>query len=113
MNLQDAADRLSLCRVRLLQPRNDLMSASALEVVRWILLANAGICVLVATVFLRPWVALVERVWRTGKSPDSRVPRNLRVEAQRVWFWTLAILFVAAWWYLGTPGGAGAVMRLS
>lgn len=87
------------------------MSMNTLSILRWVLLASAVINLLQATVLfhqaqrwiMQPWFEVSARAGRRAPA----VMRDKRM--QRAWPLFMAALFFAAWWYLGTAGGAAAV----
>ena len=95
-----------------------MASSSSLAIVRWVLLALSVVALLGATVLFRPLYAATVRPWLRlneralgGRPPElppalARVVRDGRL--LRAWQLLWAVLFLAAWWYLGTTAGARA-----
>ncbi|HEX3159752.1 MAG TPA: hypothetical protein VHQ45_14625 [Gemmatimonadaceae bacterium] len=89
------------------------MSHSTLVIIRWGLLAAAALSVLQATLLqaafqrwiFQPWLMLNERA-------GARVPLIVRsARMHRTWPLFMAFLFLALWWYLGTPDGVAFFSR--
>jgi hypothetical protein len=84
------------------------MSDTVLTVVRAICFVSIVLNLLQATVFagqfrrylFDPWVAFGEK---RGGRPLPPLLKDARVH--RAWALLNAVLFAAAWWYLGTPEG--------
>ena len=83
------------------------MSDTAIAIVRWALLLSAVGALLQATVLygwfrrrmLDPWLAANAR----AGAPIS--PRLRDDRMHRAWAVGMAIIFIALWWFLGTPTG--------
>jgi hypothetical protein len=84
------------------------MSDQVLTLVRWICLASVALNLLQATVLagafrkylFEPWVSFGER---HGGRPLPPLLKDARLH--RAWSLLNALIFAAAWWYLGTPAG--------
>jgi len=83
------------------------MSDTAITILRWVIVASVVLNILQATLLFdlfqrrlfKPWVAMNERA-------GGRVPAIMRDERMhRLWPLLMAVLLIAAWWYLGTPAG--------
>jgi hypothetical protein len=83
------------------------MSDSAINVLRWVLLASAVLNILQATVLFsfferrifQPWTAFNDR--RGIKVPTSMRDERMR----RFWPWFMAVALLSLWSYFGTPAG--------
>jgi hypothetical protein len=94
----------------------------SLVAIRWTLLALAAVALLSATILywplynatVRPWLRLAERA-HGGPVALPAVVRLLftNERVQRAWHLLWAALFVAGWWYLGTPAGERAWAALA
>jgi hypothetical protein len=84
------------------------MSPAVLPMLRWIMLLAAVTAILQATIlfrwvqrnFINRWLALGERL---GQPAPPAAFTNER--AQRIFPLLMAVVFLALWWYLGTPAG--------
>ena len=89
------------------------MSDKAISIIRWVLLASAGLNVLQATVLFRILQRRIVRPWfEASARAGTPVPAVVRDERmQRAWPALMAAFCLAAWWYLGTAAGAALVRR--
>jgi hypothetical protein len=88
--------------------------ADALAVVRWLLLINGVLGLLLSTVlFERVGRPLATGWWRLIVPPGERVPRFLLdPRVHQAWGAIGGTVSLLMWWYLGTPAGIARVEEM-
>jgi hypothetical protein len=83
------------------------MSDSAIQAVRWVLVALALLSALQATLLYEAFRRLVLERWlAANERVGASVPAAMRNRTlHRAWLLLMAAFFAALWWYLGTPAG--------